>query len=78
MGELRLVATLVRHLIDTYRGSVTVGRALAEWAESNATWLTGAPVEGVTIDLAWLENAAAQAIDYDGDLPPGFQPSEDA
>jgi citrate synthase len=25
-----------------------------------------------------MSHAAAQAIDYDGDLPPGFQPSEDA
>jgi len=62
MGELRLVATLLRHLIDTYRGSVTVGRALTEWAETNATWLTGAPVEGVLTDIRWLDATVAQAI----------------
>jgi AAA+ superfamily predicted ATPase len=67
MGELRLVATLLRHLIDTYRGSVTVARALTEWAETNATWLAGAPVEGVATDLAWLENAAARAIAAPGE-----------
>jgi hypothetical protein len=62
MGELRLVATMVRHLLDTYRGSVTVGRALTEWAETNAAWLTGAPVEGVATDLRWLDAAVAQAM----------------
>jgi citrate synthase len=25
-----------------------------------------------------MSHAAAQAIDYDGELPPGFQPSQDA
>jgi hypothetical protein len=25
-----------------------------------------------------MSHAAAQAIDYDGELPPGFQPSTDA
>ncbi|MBW8841111.1 MAG: ATP-binding protein, partial [Sphingomonadales bacterium] len=63
MGELRLVATLMRHLIDNYRGSVTVGRALTEWAETNASWLASAPVEGVATDLAWLEDAAARAME---------------
>ena len=61
MGELRLVAGMVRHLIDTYRSSTTIGRALIEWAETNASWLAGTTVEGVTIDLAWLEQTAAGA-----------------
>jgi Rieske Fe-S protein len=41
MGELRLVATMVRHLIDTYRTSPQVSRALIEWGETNASWLAG-------------------------------------
>jgi transitional endoplasmic reticulum ATPase len=60
MGELRLVADMLRHLIDTYKGSVTVGKALTEWGENNASWLAGTPVEGVTIDLGWLSDTAAR------------------
>lgn len=62
MGELRLVATLARHLIDNYKGSVMISRALTEWAETNASWLTDATVEGVAIDLAWLDSAIAKAM----------------
>ncbi|MGN6819646.1 MAG: AAA family ATPase [Sphingomonas sp.] len=61
MGELRLVASMARHLIDEFRGSAMVGKALTEWAESNASWLAGTTVEGVTIDLAWLDAAIARA-----------------
>lgn len=63
MGELRLVARMVRHLIDEFRGSTTVGRALTEWAENNAIWLAGTTVEGVAIDLAWLDETADRAMD---------------
>ncbi len=62
MGELRLVAGMVRHLIDTYRGSTTVGRALTEWGETNASWLAGKSVKDVTIDLTWLERTAKRAV----------------
>ncbi len=61
MGELRLVAAMLRHLIDRYRGSTAIGRALIEWGETNASWLAATSLEGVTIDLGWLEKTAAHA-----------------
>jgi AAA+ superfamily predicted ATPase len=61
MGEMRLVAAMLRHLIDRYRGSTAIGRALIEWSETNASWLAATSVEGVTIDLGWLERTATRA-----------------
>lgn len=61
MGELRLVAAMLRHLIDTYRSSVQVSRALIEWGETNASWLAGKTVKDVTIDLDWLAKTAKRA-----------------
>jgi AAA+ superfamily predicted ATPase len=71
MGELRLVATMVRHLIDTYRTSPQVSRALVEWGETNASWLAGKTIKDVTVDLSWIEKMAkraAKASDADDTL----------
>lgn len=61
MGELRLVATLLRHLIDTHRSSAQVSRALIEWGETNASWLAGKTIKHVTVDLGWIEKMAKRA-----------------
>lgn len=61
MGELRLVATLLRHLIDTHRSSAQVSRALIEWGETNASWLAGKTIKDVTVDLGWIEKMAKRA-----------------
>lgn len=61
MGELRLVATLLCHLIDTHRSSAQVSRALIEWGETNASWLAGKTIKNVTVDLGWIEKMAKRA-----------------
>ena len=61
MGELRLVATLLRHLIDTHRSSAQVSRALIDWGETNASWLAGKTIKDVTVDLGWIEKMAKRA-----------------
>jgi AAA+ superfamily predicted ATPase len=61
MGELRLVATMVRHLIDTYRTTPQVSRTLIEWGETNANWLAGKTIKDVTVDLGWIEKMAKRA-----------------
>ena len=66
MGELRLVATLLRHLIDTYRSSAQVSRALIEWGETNASWLAGKTIKDVTVDLGWIDKMAKRAAKAGG------------
>jgi AAA+ superfamily predicted ATPase len=71
MGELRLVAGMLRHLIDTYKGSTTISAALIEWGQTNANWLSGKVHKDLTVDLAWLNKAAkraAKATDEDDSL----------
>jgi len=65
MGELRLVAAMLRHLIHTYRSSTLVSRALVEWGETNANWLAGKTVKDVTVDLGWIEKMAKRAAKAD-------------
>jgi AAA+ superfamily predicted ATPase len=65
MGELRLVAGMLRHLIDTYRNSAQVSRALVEWGETNASWLAGKAVKDVAVDLGWIEKMAKRAAKAD-------------